>query len=197
MGLSIHYSGSFNPSASLREMIDEVVEIAKVYHWKYTVYNTVFPENGFIHPYNENIYGVIFTPPSCEPVSLSFLSNGKISTEWHLRFFGNSNDKDYQKYLYAVSTKTQYCGKETHMFIIQLLKYISAKYLKKFQLIDEGKYWETGDEKLLEATFKRYNDLLDSVSGALEIFPVNTEETIEEHLKRLIDFVNRKQRNDF
>jgi hypothetical protein len=39
MGLSIHYSGSFNPSASLREMIDEVVEIAKVYHWKYTVYN--------------------------------------------------------------------------------------------------------------------------------------------------------------
>jgi hypothetical protein len=55
----------------------------------------------------------------------------------------------------------------------------------------------TGDEKLLEATFKRYSDLLDSVSAALEVFPVNTEGTIEEHLKRLIDHVNRKQRNDF
>ena len=195
MGLSIHYSGSFNPSASLQEMIDEVVEIAKVYHWKYTVYETAFPEDGFNKPYNDNIFGVDFTPPSCETVSLSFLSNGQISTQGHLRFFGNSSNEDYQTYLYSVSTKTQYCGIKTHMLIIHLLKYLSNKYLRTFDLKDEGKYWETGDEKLLEDSFKRYNDLLNSVTDALEIFPVNSGETMEEYLTRLIDHVNRKQKN--
>jgi len=44
MGLSIHYSGSFNPAASLQEMIDEVKAIAKVCKWQYTIYETTFPE---------------------------------------------------------------------------------------------------------------------------------------------------------
>ena len=41
--------------------------------------------------------------------------------------------------------------------------------------------------KLLEASFKRHNDLLNSVTDAPEIFPVNTGETMEEYLTRLLD----------
>ena len=121
MGLSIHYSGSFNPSASLEEMVEEVVEIAKVYQWRYTVFETKFSERGFDEPYNEKIYGIMFSPPSCEPVFLSFLSNGRMSNETHLRFFGHSSDEQEQKYLYMLSTKTQYAGIKTHMLIIHLL----------------------------------------------------------------------------
>ena len=58
--------------------------------------------------------------------------------------------KDDQEYLYALSTKTQYSGLKTHMLIIYQFKYLTNKYLKTFHLKDEGKYWETGDEKLLE-----------------------------------------------
>ena len=79
------------------------------------------------------------------------------------------------------------------MLIIHLFKYLSDKYLQTFRLIDEGQYWETGDEQLLEDTFKRYNDLLNSVSDALDTFPVKTGETMEEYLSRLIDRVNKKR----
>jgi hypothetical protein len=60
-------------------------------------------------------------------------------------------------------------------------------------LTDEGNYWETGDEKLLEATFKRYNDLVNSVTDALETFPVKTGETMEEYLSRLMAHVNKRR----
>ena len=46
---------------------------------------------------------------------------------------------------------------------------------------------------MLEDTFKRYNDLLNSVSDALDTFPVKTGETLEEYLSRLIDRVNKKR----
>jgi hypothetical protein len=193
MGLSIHYSGSFNPSASLQGMIEEVVEIAKVYQWKYTVYETNFLRAEFDDKYDENIYGVTFSPPSCEPVFLTFLSNGRMSSNTHFKFFGNSTDKNEQKYLYMLSTKTQYGGIKTHMLIIHLLKYLSKKYLKTFQLTDEGRYWETGDEKLLEDAFKRYNDLINSFADAVETFPIKTGETMEEYLSRLLARVNKKR----
>ena len=194
MGLSIHYSGRFNRSASLQELVEEVVEISKVYHWEHSVYEVNFPEGVFKTRYNGEIYGVTFTPPGCETVILTFLSNGRMSSIAHLKFYGNSSDKDNQKYLYMLSTKTEFAGMKTHMLIIHLLKYISKKYLQNFRLIDEGKYWETGDEKLLEDTFKRYNDLLNSFTDALETFPVNTGETMEDYLLRLFDRVNKKRR---
>jgi len=194
MGLSIHYSGSFNPSASLQDMIEEVVEIAKVYDWKYTIFETKFPEGGFHKKYNEKIYGVVLFPPSCEPAYLTFLSNGKMSSDTHLKFFGNSTNEKEQKYLYMLSTKTQYSGIKTHMLIIHLLKYLTNKYLQTFTLTDEGSYWESGDEKLLEITFNRYNDLLNSVADALENFPLKNRETTEEYLSRLIARVTRSDK---
>jgi len=45
MGLSIHYSGSFNPKASLQAMIEEVKDIAETYKWKYFVFEDEFPAN--------------------------------------------------------------------------------------------------------------------------------------------------------
>jgi hypothetical protein len=194
MGLSIHYSGSFKPSASLQEMIDEVVEIAKVYHWKYTIHETQFPKDAPEGEYEDKIYGVTFAPLSCEPVFLSFLSNRRISSVVHLHFFGHSTDKDNQKYLYMLSTKTHYGGIKTHMLIIHLLKYLSDKYFEHFQLTDEGKYWETGDEKLLEETFRLYDGLLNSITDSLETFPVMSGEKMEDYLSRLLGYVWRKRK---
>ena len=133
------------------------------------------------------------TPPDCEPVCLTFLSNGRMSSDNHLGFFSNSSVKENQQYLYMLSTKTQYGGMKIHMLIIHMLKYLTNKYLQTFSLKDEGNYWETGDEKVLEDTFKRYNDLIDSVGGALESFPMMTGETMEEYLFRLIEYVSKKQ----
>ena len=166
MGLSIHYKGCFSKGASLQAMIEEVTDIAEIYKWKYSVYETAFDmENLGRADFNNRIYGIIFVAPKCEPVYLSFLSNGRMSNEMHLQHRGNSTDKS--KYLYMLSTKTQYGGMQVHLTIIQMLRYLSEKYFSEFELYDEGGYWETGDVNILAETFKRYDDLMDAVAGAL------------------------------
>ena len=82
-----------------------------------------------------------------------------------------------------LSVKTQYAGIEIHKLIIHLLKYLSGKYLQDFKVIDEGEYWETGDEKLLQDTFKRYTDLIESFASSLETYPKNPGKVLKLILK--------------
>lgn len=195
MGLTIHYSGSFNPSASLKAMIDEVKDIAEIYKWEYFIFNEEFPPNSLGKTkYNKNIYGICFTPPNCETVSLCFLSNGKMSSFSSLKFWGEAKNKTEASYLYFLFTKTQHAGAETHKLIIHLLKYISKKYLQDFTTIDEGKYWETGDEKLLEDTFKQYTDMINGFSSSIENYPIQPGESIDDYFKRLLKQLREKNK---
>ena len=195
MGLTIHYNGKFNEKASLQEMIEEVKDIAEIYNWQYTIYEKQFHAAFFDNDsFNDEIYGISFTPPESETVCLCFLSNGRMSGPAHLKYFGNSADESEKKYLYTLSTKTQYAGSDIHKLIVHLLKYISKKYFKEFNVIDEGSYWETGDEKLLEDTFKRYNDLLDSVGFALENVPIKPNETFEEYFTRILGQIHNRHK---
>ncbi|MGB8318993.1 MAG: hypothetical protein WCE54_12755 [Ignavibacteriaceae bacterium] len=190
MGLTIHYNGIFNKKASLYEMIEEVKDISEIYNWQYTIYEKQFPAGSLENDsFNDDIYGISFTPPDCETVSLCFLSNGRISSPAHLKYFGNAIDESEKKYLYMLSTKTQFAGSNCHKLIVHFLKYISKKYLKEFNVIDEGKYWETGDEKLLEKTFKSYNNFLDSVGFALDNIPLEANETFEEYFTRILKLI--------
>lgn len=195
MGLSIHYNGRFNAQSSLSEMIEEVRDIAEIYNWQYTIYEQHFP---FIqidgHIYTEKIYGISFTPPDCETINLCFLSNGRMSSHVNLKCFGNSTNQAYQKYLYMLSTKTQFAGSIVHKLVIHLLKYLSKKYFQEFEVIDDGHYWETGDEKLLDNTFKQYNDLLNSVSFALENVPMKPDETFEQYFERVLKEIHNKSK---
>ncbi|MBU0559207.1 MAG: hypothetical protein KJ799_00460 [Bacteroidetes bacterium] len=194
MGLSIHYSGRFNPQTSLKEMIEEVKDIAEIYNWQYTIFDEQFPTNEFdIESYTDIIYGINFTPPDCETINLCFLSNGRMSSPAHLKFFGNSADEDYKKYLYSLSVKTQFAGINIHKLVIHLLKYLSEKYFREFEVIDEGQYWETNDDKLLEETFRRYDYLLDSVGLALENIPIEPDETFEEYFQRILKIIYGKR----
>ena len=195
MGLSIHYSGSFNPVASLADMIEEVKEIAEIYHWKYFVFEQAFPENSLgKEEYNEDIYGICFTPPGCETVSLSFLSNGRMSDLVHLKSFGMDENQEERSCLYALSVKTQYAGIEIHKLIIHLLKYLDKKYWLDFKVTDEGQYWETGDEELLKETFKRYTDLMDNFATSIEIYPMHHGESFIDYFERLLKQMRDKRK---
>ena len=195
MGLSIHYSGRFNPNASLSAMIEEVMDIAELYKWKYFVFNDMFPENSLDNEeYTQDIYGICFTPPECETVDLCFLSNGRMSDPAHLRFFGKNETQDEQPYLFMLSVKTQYAGIEIHKLVIHLLKYLEGRYLLDLKVTDEGYYWETGDEKLLEETFKKYTELIESFASSIEIYPVNPGESYEAYFKRLMIQIHNKRK---
>jgi hypothetical protein len=134
MGLSIYYSGTFNPDASLSSMIEEVKDIAELYKWKYKVFESEFPTNTIGNEnYNQEIYGICFAPPQCEPVWICFLSNGKMSSPSHLKFFGKGENKEEKPYLYMLSTKTQYAGIEIHKLIIQLLNILRGNIYRILQ----------------------------------------------------------------
>jgi len=193
MGLTIHYSGIFRDDASLIEMIDEVKDITQIYDWKYTVFNEQFPVNPDSKEHLKNeLYGVLFSPPSSEQVHLTFLSDKRMCSIIGLMAWGSSTEEKADEYLYMLSTKTQFAGIETHKLIIHILKHISNKYLTSFTVLDEGKYWESGDEKLLREIFSKYEAAFDIFENALQNNPIRENETFEEYFNRLIRRIGRK-----
>lgn len=194
MGLSFHYSGSIAKPELLPELIDEVSDIANIYNWKYNICERQFPENSFGMPhYNQNIYGISFTPPGCETIPICFLSNGRISSHAHLKFFGKTNQQPERDYLYMLSVKTQFANVATHQFIIQFFRYLNTKYFVNFTLTDDGGYWETNDIDILKANFKRNADLISGFSSALESIPMEKGETIENYFKRLLNLIKKRK----
>jgi hypothetical protein len=194
MGLSIHYSGSIANPDCLSELICEVEDIAAVYEWPCEVFNSEFPNNHFGKTtYNNELYGVCFTPPGCESVFISFLSNGKISGPAQLEFFGNASKEEEKKYLYIVSVKTQFAGIDVHIVLVHLLRYLSQKYFARFNVSDEGSYWETSDENILRENFKKYSDLFNSFSSAIHKHPFQANESVDKYFARLIQLIKEKK----
>ncbi|MBU1014018.1 MAG: hypothetical protein KKG99_13545, partial [Bacteroidetes bacterium] len=170
-------------------------DIAGIYNWKINLYERQFPENSFGMPdYNQSIYGVNFTPPGCETISLCFLSNGSMSSHAHLKFYGKTNEQPEKEYLYMLSIKTQFANVETHQFIIQLFRYLNTKYFVNFTLTDDGRYWETNDIDILKTNFKRNSDLISGFSSALECVPIEKGETIENYFKRLLNLIQKRKK---
>ena len=192
MGLSIHYNGKFNKNANLADLITEVKEIAEVFKWNYELYHEEFPyDSKDESSYDGNIYGISFSPPECEAIFICFLSNYRMSSHIHLKFHGNSELQTESDLLYMLATKTQYAGSAVHKIIIELFRYLNKRgYFSELNLIDEGEYWETGDDKILEHKFKQYNDLMDSFSLAVNTIPLEPGETYENYFIRIANRIN-------
>ncbi|MDP4270365.1 MAG: hypothetical protein Q8909_09595 [Bacteroidota bacterium] len=197
MGITIHYRGRFNPAANLSEMIDEIEDIARTQGWEYFIFEREFPvalnrdtmtQSPLITD-TDNIYGISFTPPHCEAVQFTFLSNGRMSNPLNFQLYSHSTDPQEQEFLYMLFTKTQFAGVKTHMVIVALLRYLSNKYLSEFIVNDEGEYWETGDKSLLESNFKKIENYIDLVQNSFEAFPIGEEESIEQYVDRLMGYI--------
>ena len=195
MGLSIYYCGKFKPKASLIEMIDEVKDIAESENWKYHVFEKEFPTNAFSKKaIDKNVYGILFSPPASEPVTLCFLSNGELCNPFLYNFWLKEKQTEKEFAVEGSFTKTQYAGATAHIKIIKLLRYLSEKYLCEFELTDEGKYWETGDEKLLRDTFKEWGDMIDVFADALETLETKKGETMEDAILRAAKKVHKRRK---
>ena len=91
--------------------------------------------------------------------------------------------------MFTTTAKTQYAGPDAHIAILKLLKHISAKYLESFTLSDEGSYWETGDEKILYAQFKKYEKALNFVQKSLQNFaavPGEPATSLAERIEKIL-----------
>jgi len=197
MGLSFHYSGRIANPEFLPELIEEIEDIAKVFNWKYFVFERQFPDNTVGNPnYNQHLYGICFTPTNCETIDICFLSNGRMSSAEHLQFWGKTNEQPERDYLYMLSVKTQYAGSDVHLFVIQLFRYLNVKYLADFKLSDDGRYWETNDESVLKKNFVRYTELIEGFASAIQNQPIEMDENMENYFIRLIRQIHEQKDQD-
>ncbi|MFM2368283.1 MAG: hypothetical protein RL619_583 [Bacteroidota bacterium] len=190
MGLSFHYKGALKNPGLLKKMIEEVTDISLANQWKFHVFEETFPNEAFtLDSYNDSIYGICFSPPNCEVVCLTFLSNGKMCAFYNLESSKISLNELDDNYL---SVKTQFAGPEIHKQLITIFDYINKKYFENFDLTDEGNYWETKNDQLLKDTFKKYTNLINGFDSLLDNIPIGERETIEEYLIRIAEIVHKK-----
>lgn len=193
MGLSIHYNGRLRNPTSLSEIIAEVKDVAEVNKWEYHVFETRFPEDRFTENfYDQNLYGICISPPKCEMIPICFLSNGRISGPANLSLYGDKDGQKEQFGLCSISVKTQFAGIEIHRIVIHLFKYLQKKYLDDLEMSDEGHYWETQDEELLQKTFDEYVDMLDNFVLSIETKPMKKGESFETYFTRLMRMIHKR-----
>ena len=192
MGLSIHYKGKLKKATELALLIDEVKEIAITKQWRYFVFEDAFQQNSFSEIATiEKLYGIMITPPESEPLCFSFLSNGRMCGILNYKTI-QINQLIEDELTYQLATKTQYAGPQIHKELILLMDYVSEKYLINFECQDEGQFWETRDENLLNLNFKKYTNFIDSFSSSMEMIPVNENEKIEDYIMRLSTITSKR-----
>ena len=191
MGLTIYYKGKLKNVNDLKSLIDDVKDVAIAEKWDYFVFEDQFENNSFSEIIDrENLYGIMITPPQSEPFSMSFLSNGRMSSILNFNVMQLENEIN-EDLVYAVFTKTQYSGYENHKKLILLLDFINKQYLEDFECIDDGYYWESRDEDLLKKTFEKYTNLIDGFTSSIEMIPMNKSEKLEDYLIRLASITNK------
>ena len=224
MGVSIHYSGRITDKNKLPQLIDEVEEIASVHNWKYNIYEQKSPVNETINlsdHHDGKLYGIDFTPEGSEPVSICFLSNGRMSSIMQLFCRGEFKEEktivissanvthqgeleiqqkeetltaaDYNKFLCMCSTKTQYAGSEMHAMIIGVLRYVSKQYLSDFNLVDESQFWETNDKVLLKENFVRNTAIIEGFGCVLTENQRLADEDWDSYIQRIIKAFRSKE----
>ena len=196
MGLSIHYSGRLKEAVTLSKLIEDVKDVAIIEKWDYFVFENEFENQQFSDEIIiKNLYGIMITPPNCESLCFTFLTNGKMSGILNYAVL-QMDGKINENLTYSVAANTQYSGFENHKKIILLLDFIEKKYLENFTCVDDGNYWETRDEELLKETFIRYTNLINSFSSSIEMLPKNENENIEDYLLRAANVTMKNLKKD-
>jgi len=190
MGISIHFRGKIKSPKLLPQMIEEVRDIAEENKWKYHVFKTELPEEGIgLDSFEDELYGITFSPPECEMVDFTFLSNGRLCSVVGIKIYFEDEQNDI--FIQWNSVKTQFAGPQIHITLVHLLDYFSAKYFDDFEVKDEAEYWETRDEKLLQEKFNFLNGILRNFESNLEMMPKRPNESLEDYLRRIMENVNK------
>jgi len=204
MGICINYGGSFKKEASLKAFIEEVKDVALANNWKHYIFKDTF-EPGQLGSKTfdmEEIYGIYITPPECETVTLTFLSNGKMastsSLESYVKHKGTDFFDDPEEMLYYNSTKTQYAGYEIHKQLCDFFKYLAPKYFNDdFEFDDETNYYEDNDEAKLIMEFDRSSAIISMFSSALDVIKPQKGESMRDFLEKVGGVVSNNLKDKF
>lgn len=178
MGLCIHYSGRLDEVDMIRQLMDELEDIAKAMRWQFT---RLDKGEG-----NPHFNGIILNPQGgCESLCFIFDREGRLRCLADLI----TDSVEFTKYSGYCSTKTQYAPIETHMWIVGLLRYLKTHYLSNLDVTDEGLFWETGDAQKLAQKMSFLQGVIDAFGNALANTPFDGDsrsiEDLEAHILRI------------
>lgn len=186
MGVTLHYKGKLKSLEMIEEITSELLDIAVAKEWKYQIIN---PEDfdKEIDPHIPLIKGIMAFPNNCDPLTFTFINDGRLISPMISLF----SEKDINKFLaedsYYAFTKTQNAGVETHIEIVNLLKYLSQKYFEVWECIDDSGYYHTGDKQNLIKTL----GVIDSAMEALEdAFEVHAEMIDNSKPEEIVNFIS-------
>jgi hypothetical protein len=172
MGVTIHYEGQLKSLDALDELLARTRVFAEEQYWTFEIIDDVHkrlerfiadddPElDGEEQVYEGPVQGIRLLPhPDCEPFTLEFDS--------HLFF------QDY--------TKTQFAGASIHRKLVELLGDLEPLFAT-LKVMDEGEYWTSRDENLLQDHFKQIEEVIN------EQYP-NAQRKVRTSTGRLIDVI--------
>lgn len=190
MGITIHFKGKIKSPDLLPQLIEEAKDIAVANNWKHHIFEKELPKESYGKvDFNDTLYGISFTPPKCEPVSFTFLSNGNLCSVVGIKmYFEYEQDETFISWN---SFKTQYAGPEIHKILILIIDYFSKKYLIDVEVIDEADFWDTRDETILNQKFEFLGGLINSFGSQFEFVPQRDGESFEEYLKRIANNIKK------
>ena len=175
MGVTIHYRGTIDEPARIRDLQRELADIAKSMGWKHSLLNddwAVPPDATLVHGQGSaevkghlGLKGISLLPGGGgEALSFFIDAAGQLRSIMDMiqQCEGRSTpDKAW------VSVKTQFLSPDVHVWTVGLLKYLQKRYFSNLEVDDEGGFWETGDRAALEARMRLLNEKMDDLATGL------------------------------
>jgi hypothetical protein len=181
MGISIHYKGKLNNKDFIDPFCEEVKDIADSLEWEYTVINHNLKDNN-------SLKGLFIQPhQKAELLQFVFDKKGNLRNALHLEYTDKDEDISYFNHI-----KTQFSPAEIHIAIIKLLRYLKEKYIKNLEVYDEGRFWETNDEKILNEKLEFLNKMMDKLEGILNSIPREKNESAESIANKIERIIKAK-----
>jgi hypothetical protein len=182
MGITIHYQGKLNQPDLADEFCEELEDISKAMEWNYNRIND--------EPDSEPVplKGIVISPhEKSEPLVFTFDPEGNLRNAFMMRFA--DEEPDLTRYNH---TKTQFAPIDVHIAIVKLFKYLQLKYMDNLEVMDEGSYWDTGDENLLKQKFDFLNAKMDELAGLLETIEIDKKDTAESLADKIEKLIKEK-----
>lgn len=182
MGIVINYRGRLKSVDHIEPFCSEVKKIAELMEWPYTVLDEDFekPTEARLEVSHRGcqivghlaLKGISLNVPNgCSSLGFFFDQNGFLRDPIEM-VDREPFDKEDPPFSFV---KTQFAPVDVHIALVKILRYLGGKYFQLFEVIDEGEYWETGDEGLLKEKMAFLSQKMDMVSQALEDSHVEVE----------------------
>lgn len=223
MGLTFHYKGHLKSAKNLPDLIHEVEDICKILGWKSKVFEIEYPNHQFVTPVDDSNYGILILPTFCEQVSLVFDSEGKIcNPELKEIISKHSNDEikvitinlnlddenpepiisestegfDPTEILYNISVKTSFSDNDSYIQLMELLRYLSSKYLESFFLNDSSDYWVTKNPDKIKDKTNKINFFMDHFNELIQNESIKNPNEFLAHIKRLSQEIRKLEEEE-